>query len=377
MRVALVYNQKKEDTSHQSDGDDSSEPPSFSADRTHPPVLRVTNHPIVNPSADLFAEWDTFATIDAVRAALAEIHDVTLIEANEEAYEQLRSQRPDIVFNIAEGMYGVSREAQIPAICEMLQIPYTGSDPLTLAECLDKSRAKEILSFYNIETPKFQVITKMSEADAIQLRFPLIVKPLHEGSSKGIFNSSFVSNRFELIRQITHVIESYHEPALVEEYLPGREFTVAMLGNGPEVNMLPIVEIKFDSLPAGVNPIYSYEAKWIWDRSDDPLDIFACPANISIQLYDEIEKLCKDAYTILRCRDWSRIDVRLDAEGKPHIIELNPLPGILPNPEDNSCFPKAARASGLTYNKLMQTVLALAVKRYHIKETESSLRPTN
>jgi D-alanine-D-alanine ligase len=371
-----VYNQKKEDATQQSVGDDSIEPPSFSADRTQPPVLRVTTHPIVNPSADLFAEWDTFATIDAVRAALAEIHDVILIEANEDVYERLRSIRPDIVFNIAEGMYGVSREAQIPAICEMLQIPYTGSDPLTLAECLDKSRAKEILSYYNIPTPRFQVVTKASEVDGIQLQFPVIVKPLHEGSSKGIFNSSFVSNRFELIRQITHVIENYHEPALVEEYLPGREFTVAMLGNGTDVKVLPIVEIKFDSLPDGVNPIYSYEAKWIWDRSDDPLDIFDCPAKIPLQLYTEIEKLCRDAYAILRCRDWSRIDVRLDASGKPHIIELNPLPGILPNIEDNSCFPKAARAAGMTYNQLMQTVLALAAQRYSIKETEPSLRPT-
>jgi D-alanine-D-alanine ligase len=130
------------------------------------------------------------------------------------------------------------------------------------------------------------------------------------------------------------------------------------------LNVLPIVEIKFDSLPAGVNRIYSYEAKWIWDRSDDPLDIFECPARIPTPLSDEIERICRKAYNVLRCRDWCRIDVRLDDAGQPHILELNPLPGILPKPEDNSCFPKAARAAGLGYDRLLQSVLGFAALRY-------------
>ena len=113
-----------------------------------------------------------------------------------------------------------------------------------------------------------------------------------------------------------------------------------------------------------MNHIYSYEAKWILDRPESPLDIFECPAKISPSLNQEIEQLCLKAYSVLRCRDWCRIDVRLDAKGKPHIIELNPLPGILPNPEDNSCFPKAARAAGLNYNQLIQRVMWLAMKRY-------------
>jgi D-alanine-D-alanine ligase len=265
----------------------------------------------------------------------------------------------------------------MPALYEMMQIPYTGSDPLTLAVCLDKSRAKEILSHYNIPTPRFAVISELSEIDRSTVEFPCMVKPLHEGSSKGIFNSSLVTNARELQSQAANILENYHEPALIEEYLPGREFTVAMLGNGNHAQVLPIVEIKFDSLPEGVNPIYSYEAKWIWDRADNPLDIFECPARITPRIQHDIETICRKAYSLLRCRDWCRIDVRLDSFDLPHIIELNPLPGILPNPEDNSCFPKAARASGMTYNQLIQTVLALAAERYHLTGNRSPHLPTN
>ena len=366
-----MYNQKKEETQESTDA--ASEPPSSENQTVE---FQTQLHPSVQHVSDVYAEWDTPETIEAVRAALAEIHDVTLVEADEHALNTLRSMRPDIVFNMSEGLHGSSREAQMPAMLEMLRIPYTGSDPLTLAICLDKSRAKEILSYYNIPTPKFTVIHNAEEIDSVSIRFPAMVKPLHEGSSKGIFNSSLVQNRKELAREAANVIERYHEPALVEEYLDGREFTVAMLGNGESVNVLPIVEIRFDSLPAGVNRIYSFEAKWIWDRSDAPLDIFQCPAHLTPTLQSEIETICRNAYSVLRCRDWCRIDVRLDTNGKPHILELNPLPGILPNPEDNSCFPKAARAAGMRYNQLLQTVVALAAKRYGLVGVELSLQST-
>jgi D-alanine-D-alanine ligase len=281
-----------------------------------------------------------------------------------------------IVFNIAEGLHGVSREAQIPAILELLQIPYTGSDPLTLAICLDKSRAKEILSYYKIPTPSFQVVHTVSAIQRGRIPFPAIVKPLHEGSSKGIFNSSVVHDRSELERETVKVIRRYNEPALIEEYLSGREFTVAILGNGNDLTVLPIVEIKFDALPEDIVPIYSYEAKWILDRPESPLEIFECPAQVEDQLRHEIESVCRSAYTVLRCRDWCRIDVRLDDRGTPHVLELNPLPGILPKPEDNSCFPKAARAAGIEYNQLIQTVLALAAKRYRLAERASTIVST-
>lgn len=369
LNVALVYNQKP---SHQKEDaienltEDASEPPGT---RAAAPNVMLSAQPSVGTVADRYAEWDTEETISAVASALSEIHRVTLIEADEDAYQKLLATRPDIVFNIAEGMYGISREAQIPAMCEFLQIPYTGSDPLTLAVCLDKSRAKEILAYHKIPTAPFVVVSTTNDLKHFTLKLPAIIKPLHEGSSKGIYNKSVVRTREELKNEVEFILTHYQEPAIVEEFLEGREFTVAMLGNGDHVNVLPIVEIKFDSLPEGVNPIYSYEAKWIWDRAENPLEIFDCPAKISEKLRNEIEEICRKAYNVLRCRDWCRIDVRLDAHGSPHILELNPLPGILPNPEDNSCFPKAARAAGLSYNQLIQSVLAFAALRYGLGTT--------
>ena len=302
-------------------------------------------------------------TILAVRDAIAAHYPVELIEANEEAFGKLRSLRPAFVFNIAEGLHGVSREAQIPAMLEFLQIPYLGSDPLTLALCLDKARAKEVLAYNDVRTASFVVIRSIEDLDDARVRFPLIVKPLHEGSSKGIYNSCVARSPEELTKEVQHILDTYHEPALVEEFLPGREFTVAILGNGDDLRVLPIVEISFEALPPGMNPIYSYEAKWIWDRSDKPLEIFSCPARLHEPTAEEIRDLCMRAYRVLGCRDWSRIDVRLDAAGKPHILEINPLPGILPRPEDNSCFPKAARAAGMSYAQLITAVLEIAMAR--------------
>jgi D-alanine-D-alanine ligase len=214
-----------------------------------------------------------------------------------------------------------------------------------------------------LPTARFRVVAEKNFSFN-SLHYPLIVKPLYEGSSIGIRNDSLVKTRFEMRERVSWLLDRYREPALVEEYLSGREFTVAILGNGSEARALPIVEIKFDSLPNGVNPIYSYEAKWIWDDTSKPLEIFQCPAELDTALRAEIERICLMAYRIVRCRDWCRIDVRLDADNRPHIMELNPLPGILPRPEHNSCFPKAARAAGLTYNQLINTVLDTACRRY-------------
>ena len=300
-------------------------------------------------------------TIHAVRDAIAERYTVELVEANADAFERLRTMKPTFVFNIAEGLYGVSREAQLPAMLELLQIPYLGSDPLTLALCLDKGRTKEILAYHGVRTAPFVIVSTMDELEDARVRFPLIVKPLHEGSSKGIYNSCVVRNSEELEREVQTIIEHYHEPVLVEEFLAGREFTVAIMGNGSALTVLPIVEISFAALPPGMNPIYSYEAKWIWDKAENPLEIFSCPAHIPDPLAAEIGALCKRTYQVLRCRDWSRIDVRLDGQGHPHILEVNPLPGILPRPEDNSCFPKAARAAGMSYGQLINSVLDSAM----------------
>jgi len=326
-------------------------------------IVEDKNAPCCTP--EIQAEWDDRETISAVCSALAERHEVIPLEAGENIFPKLRDIRPDIVFNIAEGSIGPCREGHVPSILEYLNIPYTASDPLTLNLCLDKSRTKEVLAYHNLPSPRFRVLSK-KQFSFNSLHYPLLVKPLYEGSSIGIHNDSIVDTHEQMREKVTWVLDRYREPALVEEYLPGREFTVAVLGNGDHARLLPIVEIKFDSLPPGVSPIYSYEAKWIWDETDNPLEIFECPADIGHELQEEIGKIALHAYHALRCRDWCRIDLRLDASNNPHIIELNPLPGILPRPEQNSCFPKAARADGLTYSQLINAVLDTACRRYGI-----------
>ena len=172
------------------------------------------------------------------------------------------------------------------------------------------------------------------------------MKPLHEGSSKGITDSNLCQDTRQLFDQTRFLLENYNQPVLVEEYLPGQEFTCAVLGNGEEAVVLPLVGMNFDTLPDGALPIYSFDAKFVWDRPENPLDIFQCPARITSTLQASIERVTLDAFRVLGCRDWARIDVRLDAAGVPNVLEVNPLPGILPDPADNSCMPKAARAAG-------------------------------
>jgi D-alanine-D-alanine ligase len=300
-----------------------------------------------------------------VEAALSRLGKVVRLEAKEDFPERLRQANPDIVFNIAEGFHGVNRESHVPAICEFYGIPYSGSDPFTLTLCLDKARTKETLTFHGIPTPRFAVVERVEDLAAVteQLAFPLFVKPLHEGSSKGITDANLCFDRGHLSRQTAFLLENYRQPVLVEEYLPGKEFTCAVVGNGGDATVLPIVGMNFETLPKGALPIYSYDAKFVWDRPENPLDIFQCPARITRELQASIERVTLDAFRVLGCRDWARIDVRLDASGKPNVLEVNPLPGILPDPADNSCLPKAARAAGIGYEELIQNCLKYAAAR--------------
>ncbi|MFO7526884.1 MAG: D-alanine--D-alanine ligase [Ignavibacteriaceae bacterium] len=318
------------------------------------------------PSTDTYAEWDTWETINALKDALEKFHNVTLIEANEDAFNKFRELRPDIVFNIAEGAYGVNRESQIPAMLDMLRIPYTGSDALTLGICLDKARTKEILSYYGIPNAKFKVADSIDDVKNISFDFPLMVKPVCEGSSKGIYSSSFVNNEDELYSEVNRITVEYNQSALIEEFLPGREFTIAVLGNGNEARTLPIIEIVYDRYPEGIVPLYSFEAKWILDTKESQFDVFDCPAILDPDLEAKIKKITLDTYNILHCKDWSRVDVRLDKNGEPGIIEINPLPGIMPDPTENSSFPKAARAAGMNYDEMINSVLYAAAKRYNL-----------
>jgi D-alanine-D-alanine ligase len=376
--IGLAYNQKPEPTElasplpeggRQEDGE-------LSRPDEEPPSRRLELSVAELIARDEFAEWDNPATIAAVETALSQLGKVVRLEATEDFPEKLRAAKPDIVFNIAEGFNGVNREAHVPAICEFYGIPYSGSDPFTLTLCLDKARTKESLTFHGIPTPKFAVVSEPREIQTRtgELRLPLFVKPLHEGSSKGITDKNLCRDRRQLSRQIRFLLENYRQPVLVEEYLPGREFTCAVLGNGDEATVLPIVGMNFETLPEGALPIYSYDAKFVWDRPESPLDIFECPARITKELQTSIERVTLDAFRVLGCRDWARIDVRLDAAGIPNVLEVNPLPGILPDPAENSCLPKAARAAGIGYDELIQSCLRFAAVRQGVDLDRSGPR---
>lgn len=334
------------------------------ADGSVPPAAPSGSHGL-GETVDLYAEWDDDVTIAAIEAALAEAGEVVRLEATGDFPLQLRESKADIVFNVAEGLWGPNREAHVPSFCEFWGVPYTGSDPLTLAICLDKGRAKEILAYHGVPTAQFAIAPGGEPLDGIPA-LPVIVKPVHEGSSKGITQASLCRTRAEVSRAVDLVWRQYRQAALVERWLPGREFTCAILGNGPDARVLPVVEVDFDALPSGATPLYSFEAKWVWDTPERPLEIFQCPASLSRGLARRIERTVLAAYRVLRCRDWARIDVRCDARGIPHILEVNPLPGVLPDPDMNSCFPKAARAAGMDYGSMIRAVLRAGAARHGI-----------
>ena len=314
-------------------------------------------------AGDRYAEWEDETTIAAVEAALSRAGTVIRVEATDELPLRLHDLRPDIVFNIAEGLSGPNREAHVPAICEFWSTPYTGSDPFTMSLCLDKGRAKEVLAHHGIPTAPFAVVGRPEELNGFA-DWPAIVKPVHEGSSMGITSRSYCASPDDARREIAALVDRYGQPAIVEGYLEGREFTCGVLGNGDDARALPIIEVNFAALPKDALPIYSYEAKWVWDRPSAPLDIFRCPAPVSEALAAEVERTALAAYRVLRCRDWARVDMRCDAGGVPHILEVNPLPGIHPDPAMNSCLPKAARVAGIDYEEMILRVLRAGAARH-------------
>jgi len=381
-RIGFAYNQKPDASieiegrnqvpADSSAGSYDDEPPSFRSNGNRSALALAQQHaPTVARADDAYAEWDAPETIAAVERALSGLGDVIRLEANADFPQRLRETRPDIVFNMAEGLSGQNREAHVPAICEFFGIPYSGSDPFTLSLALHKGRTKQMLQFYDIPTARFALVESLAEARVVKraelLRYPIFAKPVQEGSSKGITERNYIRNSGELLACVAELLEVYEQSVLLEEFLPGAEFTCGVLGNGRDARVLPIVGIRFDALPEGALPIYGFEAKWIWDTPDRPLKMFECPAAVDDKLRSEIERVTLRAYHAIGCRDWCRVDVRLDAAGVPHVVELNPLPGILPNPEDNSCLPKAAAAAGMSYDELIQNCLLAAAKRQGIR----------
>jgi len=308
---------------------------------------------------DRYAEYDSPRTICAVADALTGAgYAVTRLEADEELYPRLRRLRPDLVFNLAEGLRGESRESHVPAILEMLGIPYTGSGPLTLALALDKPMAKRVWAAEGVPVPRGQTFYP---GDPIvlrrSLRFPLFVKPAREGSSMGVTPASVVRDKRELVAQVEWLHASYGGPALVEEFLPGREFTVGVLGNR-DYHVFPILEVLFDRVPDPEHgAVYSYRFKQEWDT----WDYFACPADIPAELAGRLERLAIAAYRAIRCYDVGRVDIRLDAAGNPYVLEINPLPGLCPGYSD---LPRMAQVGGVAYEDLVLWIVDAALERH-------------
>lgn len=276
---------------------------------------------------DTDAVWDSPETIDAVSRALAARGEVVPIEADARAYDRLREAQPDFVFNLAEGSGGPSRQGLIPSILELLDIPYLGSDPLTLGLCLHKAHAKEVLLAHALPTPPFWVVDAPPRREP-PFGLPAVVKPLHEGAGKGIAASSLVRTFGELCREIGRVVSLYGQPAIVEKFLPGRELSALLLGNGEDLTVLPLVGVDFESLAV---PILDFEARSL------PVQ---APARVPAELAFEVAELCKEAWRVLNLRDWGRMDLRLDERGRPNLLEVNAQPGLRGSPEIAALAPR-------------------------------------
>ena len=313
----------------------------------------------ISSAVDDDCELDSPETIDAIASALEKNgHRVFKLGGGRNLLKALEIVKPDIVFNISEGLYGRNREAQVPSILEMHQTPYTGSDPLTLSICLDKSMSKKIVSYSKIPTPAFEKVEEVDDIyrlDKLDFEFPLFIKPCYEGSSKGIRLDSKIKNISTLKEKTLQLLGTYRQPVLIEEYLPGPEFTVGVLGNKkPEI--VGIMEVR-NLNNKNKELIYSYEVKKDWENQVQ----YLCPPPISQKLMSEIKKVALDSYKALECRDVARIDIRLDKHGAPNFLEVNPLPGLMPGYSDLYIM---AKAVGMDYDVLVNKILSYAIERY-------------
>jgi len=307
---------------------------------------------------DAEAEYDAPETIDAIRDALeSHGHHVTLFEATAELPRQLMETPVDLVFNIAEGVAGRNREAAVPALCELMGIPYTGSDAATLSIALDKALSKRVLLQHGILTAEFQVMETGRERLSPKMKFPLIVKPNQEGSSKGVSaHASVVDDEPSLRAVVRELIERYEQPALIEAYISGREFTVGLLGDR-RPRVLPPMEIIFK---ANQRPVYDYQIKQEWEKHV----AYQCPAELTPAELKAIERAARETFEALDCRDVARVDMRMNAKGEIYVIEVNPLPGLTPGYSDLCLI---ATAAGIDYRTLISEILAGGLKRMRDK----------
>ena len=322
---------------------------------------------------DAGSEFDKRGTIEALAAALeSDGHFVTFCRADQTLPEALLNLRPHLAFNIAEGLGGDGREAQVPALLELLGIPYTASRVLANALSLDKTQTKRIWQSLGLPTPKFLEARAPDEASLWKRGFPAFVKPSREGTGMGIDTQAIVQSEAELRDRIAWVTESYRQPALVEEFLPGREFTVGYIGNpGPVFrrrrtwlydkygyHFFPVLELDNQ---ISVSPgVYGHDAK-SYDIGADGAPGYYCPADIPASLRARLVRLTRQAAEALGAVDVARVDFRLNAEGQPCLMEINTLPGLNPLVSD-LCI--VAASEGMAYEELITEILYLAAERF-------------
>ena len=280
------------------------------------------------------------------------------LEATPDFPRALVSSGVDVVFNIAEGIQGRNREAQVPSLCELIGVPYTGSDSATLSICLDKGLSKRLLK--DVDTPEFQVLISGREK-LRSFRYPVIVKPNAEGTSKGITSKSVCDDEAGVREIAREMIDKYGQPALVEEYIFGREFTVGLLGDR-RPRVLPPMEVVF--LSPGERPVYDYACKQDWQRHVR----YEVPAKLDKDELRAMERVARSTYAALGCRDVARVDLRLTSAGKIYVIEVNPLPGLTPDYSDLCLI---ANGAALEYRALIGEILGGAIRRWRDKQGES------
>jgi D-alanine-D-alanine ligase len=335
-------------------------------------------------SPDMWDDLDTEDTIEAIAAALeSDGHCVTFLEGDRTLWMNLEKLKPEICFNLCEGHFGDSREAQVPAILEFLRIPYTGSRVLTLALALDKPMTKRVLTYHELPTPAFQVFERLDEKmDQPDLQFPCFVKPSREGTGMGVSARSIVHDEDELYAQLQHVFERYSQPALVERFIEGREVTVGVVGNltrpaarrlpeddeAPRIfgglHIFPPLEVNMAAYPPDEGGVYTSHIKVALAHDFH----YLCPAPLSVEQIEELNWLTAVTFRVTGCQDVARVDFRLDAHdnNKPYILEINPLPGLNPDYSD-LCI--EAAADGWRYEELVNRILDEAIGRYGLKAT--------
>jgi D-alanine-D-alanine ligase len=300
------------------------------------------------------AEFDSEETISLIdKAVKSQGHATDRIGSARSLITRLAAgDRWDLVFNIAEGLSGRCRESQVPAILEAYNIVYTFSDPLVCALTLDKAFAKRLVRDAGLPTAAFATVESPKDIGGIALEYPLFAKPLAEGTGKGIDSSSRVETKEQLARKCAYLLERFAQPVLVEEFLPGREFTAGILGNGDDAYVLGIMEVEIPNDAKGA--VYSYTAKELCEQM---VNYSPCPKG---PLYGRIERSALQAYRLLQCRDAARVDMRCDKNGTPCFMEINPLPGLHPTHSD---LPMIATQEGLKYEELIGRIINNALKR--------------